>query len=121
MPWFWIWTCLILASLVLAFFMLRALWRKIRALFDELGRASEVLDQLAVRTEELTEALERLEEARAAAKPAFPDPVAAQTQMELVRGKRRRKKAVRRRNHILKRRTWRDIAVDPRFDRWRKK
>jgi len=120
-PWFWIWTCLIVASLVVAFFVLRVLWRKLRALFDELGRASEVLDRLSERTQELTEALERIEEARAAEKSAFPDTVAAQKQMALVRGKRKAKKAARRRNHSAKRRTWRDIAVDPRFDRWRKK
>lgn len=120
MPWFWIWTFLVLATLGLAFLLLRDLWRKARALLDELGKASEVLEQLTLRTEELTEALEKVQAAREEAKTQFPDVVGARANMAEVRRARRRKKAARKREHGAKRRTWRDIAIDPRFDRWRK-
>lgn len=121
MPWFWIWTLLILGSLVLSFFLLRTLWRKMVALGEELGRANEVLAQLAERTDELTQTLEKLEEARQAARGEPLDLAAAQKNMKSVRAKRKAKKAKRVRKHTAKRLTWRDLALDPRFDRWRKK
>lgn len=119
MPWFWIWTLLIIASLALGVFLLLHLWKKIRALAAELGRANEVLGELSNRTEELTEALEKLEEARQAATPEPLDPIGARQQMERVRKKRRRKRARRGRDHAATRRGWRALALDPRFDRWR--
>ncbi|HLS03152.1 MAG TPA: hypothetical protein VK030_00155 [Actinomycetales bacterium] len=121
MPWLLIWTLLVIGSLALGFFLFRNLWRKARALMDELARASEVLAELTERTSELTEVLQKAEEARAAAKPEFTDVVAVRREIETVRKARLKKKQRRHRNHDAKRRTWRDIAIDPRFDRWRKK
>lgn len=119
MPWFLIWTLLIIASLALGAFLLLKLWRKMTALADEVGRASDVLAEISARTEELTEALEKLEAAREELKPRPLDEAGARNQMEQVRKKRRRKKARRRRGYEATRRRWRSIAVDPRFDRWR--
>lgn len=121
MPWFLIWTLLVIASLVLGFFLLRDLWRKAQAFMAEFARASEVLEQLTQRTAELTATLEQVQEAHEAQKADFTDLAAAQRRVKAMRKARQRKKAGRRQNHAAKRRTWRDIAVDPRFDRWRKK
>ena len=53
MLWFSVWTVLVLATLTGAFFLGRRLWRSGVALAQELGRAAEVVDQLARRVEEL--------------------------------------------------------------------
>lgn len=121
MPWFWIWTLLVIGALVLAFFLLRGLWRKARALLQEVAQATEVLEQLSERTAELTAVLEKVEAQREAEKSEFTDLPAAQARYKAVRKARKHRKAERRRALAAKRRTWRDIAVDPRFDRWRKK
>jgi hypothetical protein len=51
--WFSVWTVLVIAALVGAFFVARRLWRSGVALVTELGRAAEVVEQLATRVEEL--------------------------------------------------------------------
>ncbi|WP_028048380.1 hypothetical protein [Cellulomonas sp. URHD0024] len=60
MLWFSVWTLLVLATLAGAFFLGRRLWRSGVALGKELGRAAEVLGQLAVRVDELQRAAEAL-------------------------------------------------------------
>ena len=55
MLWFTVWTVLVLGTLVGAFFLLRDLWRRGKALLAELERAGEVADRLAERAEELRE------------------------------------------------------------------
>lgn len=121
MPWFLIWTFLVLVALALWFFLGREVVRKARAVLEEFERAGEVLDDLTERSNELTELLQRVEVARSAEKPEFTDSVAAQRNMAAVRQTRRRKKVERQLKHNAKRRTWPDLATDPRFDRWRKK
>lgn len=51
--WFWIWTVLVLGTLVGAFFLGRRLWRQTVALGHELGRAGAVLAELSERAAEL--------------------------------------------------------------------
>jgi len=51
--WFWIWTVLVVATLVGAFFLGRWLWRQAAGLARELGRAGEVAAELSVRAAEL--------------------------------------------------------------------
>ena len=46
MLWFTVWTVIVLGTVVGAFVVGRDLWRKARALLDELGRASEVFGEL---------------------------------------------------------------------------
>ncbi|MFI2752021.1 hypothetical protein ACGIF2_01125 [Cellulomonas sp. P22] len=92
MLWFIVWTVLVVGTLVGAFFLGRDLWRKATALLAELGRAADVLGQLADRAAELS--------AAAAAGPAlrpqvFDDP--AEHHEELARLRRERaERAVRR-------------------------
>lgn len=92
MLWFIVWTVLVVGTLVGAFFLGRDLWRKAMALLGELGRAADVLGQLADRAAELS--------AEASAAPPvrpqlFDDP--AQHRDELARLHREREmRAVRR-------------------------
>ncbi|MBX9247162.1 hypothetical protein ICW40_20425, partial [Actinotalea ferrariae] len=53
MLWFSVWTLLVVGTLVGAFFLLRRLYRSGKALVVELGRASDVLAQVAERAEQL--------------------------------------------------------------------
>ena len=57
--WFWIWTVLVVATLVGAFFVGRRLWRRAVALGRELAHAGEVAARLAVRVDELRALAER--------------------------------------------------------------
>lgn len=121
MVWLITWTVLVIGALVLGFFLYRDLLRKASALLKEVARAAQVMEQLSQRTEALTEALQKAEEMRAGAKPEFTDVVATRRHVKEVFSQRRRKKQERARQHTAHRRTWRTIAVDPRFDCWRKK
>jgi hypothetical protein len=51
--WFWIWTALVVGTLVGAFFLGRRLWRQAVALGRELGRAGEAVAALSERIAEL--------------------------------------------------------------------
>lgn len=53
MPWFSVWTLLVVGTLAGGFWLGRDLWRKGRALADELARATVVLERLAERQAEL--------------------------------------------------------------------
>ncbi|MCU1431083.1 MAG: hypothetical protein JWP95_188, partial [Actinotalea sp.] len=64
-PWFAIWTVLVVATLVGAFVLLRRLYRSGKALVHEVGRAQGVVDELLARADDLAEAAE----ARAALAP----------------------------------------------------
>lgn len=62
MLWFTVWAVLVVGTLIGAFLVLRSLYRKAKALLEELTRAAETTGALADRAEELAE---RLEQARA--------------------------------------------------------
>jgi hypothetical protein len=53
--WFWVWTLLIVGSLVGAFFLARYLWRSAKGLMEELGRASARLAESSERLQELSD------------------------------------------------------------------
>lgn len=53
--WFWVWTLLIVGTLVGAFFLARSLWRSAKGLFEELGRASQRFGESADRLQELSD------------------------------------------------------------------
>ena len=53
--WFWVWTLLIIGSLVGAFFLARSLWRSAKGLMQELGRASRRIGDSADRLQELSD------------------------------------------------------------------
>ncbi|WP_372595238.1 hypothetical protein [Actinotalea sp.] len=58
MLWFWVWTLLVVGTLVGAFFLGRRLYRSGRALVEEAGRAAELASVLSERVTEL-EAVEQ--------------------------------------------------------------
>ncbi len=94
MLWFSVWTVLVLATMVGAFAVGRDLWRKARALLDELGRASEVFGELAVQAAALADAAASLEAVRAARDP-FADPVAARRARATIHGRRAQRRSAR--------------------------
>ena len=51
--WFWVWTLLIVGSLVGAFFLARSLWRSAKSLLEELSRASARIGESSDRLQEL--------------------------------------------------------------------
>ena len=55
MLWFWIWTSLVVGTLVGAFFLGRHVYRSGKALIVEAGRAGEIVGALAERVSELEE------------------------------------------------------------------
>ena len=94
MLWFTAWTVLVIATVVGAFFLGRDLWRKARALLDELGRASHVFGELAAQAAALAEVAASLEVARAARDP-FADPVTARRTRATVHGRRAQRRSAR--------------------------
>lgn len=106
MLWFTVWTGLVLATLVGAFFLARDLWRKARALAEELGRAAEVFSELSVQATALAEAAEALEAARAARDP-FADPVVARRARAEVRHRTEQRRAGREERRQATAESWR--------------
>ncbi len=106
MLWFTVWTVLVIATLVGAFFLGRDLWRKTRALLDELARASHVFGALSVQAAALAEAAASLEAARAARDP-FADPVNARRTRATVHGRRTQRRSAREERVSATAETWR--------------
>ncbi|WP_028046361.1 hypothetical protein [Cellulomonas sp. URHE0023] len=105
MLWFSVWTVLVLATLVGAFFVGRRLWRSGVALAKELGRAAEVAERLAVRVEEL-------QAAQAALRPdtgptVFADPGEVYDRYAELRVAAAGRRAARADRREATRRTWR--------------
>lgn len=93
--WFWVWTLLVVGTLVGAFFLARRLWRSVKGLGRELSRASQVAADLSARADELSRALE---EAQPSTAPTlFDDPVVLQERMDLLRAERAERRVLRRR------------------------
>lgn len=90
MLWFSVWTVLVVGTLVGAWFLLRSLWRSARDLLTELGRASQVMAELADRVEELR----RVQEA--AAVPIRPTLLADKDELRARRAQLRRERDERR-------------------------
>lgn len=91
--WFWVWTVLVVGTLVGAFFLGRDLWRRAKALGRELARASEVLDRLQARADELTAQAAR--EAVPTGPTLFDDPDVLRERVEARRAARADRRAAR--------------------------
>lgn len=94
MLWFWVWTLLIIGTLVGAFFLGRHVFRSGKALLAEVGRAGEQLGALGQRVSEL--------EASAPQHPVRPVDLADRTaarrgwdEVGEVRAERRRRRRLR--------------------------
>ncbi|MCO7271793.1 MULTISPECIES: hypothetical protein [Cellulosimicrobium] len=93
--WFWVWTLLVVGTLVGAFFLARRLWRSVKGLGRELSRASQVAADMSARADELSRALE---EAQPSTAPTlFDDPVVLQERVDLLRAERAERRVQRRR------------------------
>ncbi|WP_454729265.1 hypothetical protein [Cellulosimicrobium protaetiae] len=93
--WFWVWTLLVVGTLVGAFFLARRLWRSVKGLGRELSRASQVAADVSARADELSRALE---EAQPSTAPTlFDDPVVLQERVDLLRAERAERRVLRRR------------------------
>jgi len=68
--WFWVWTLLVVGTLVGAAFLARDLWRKAKALMEELGRAGDVAGRAS---ERVGEAVARAAETSSAPLPTLFD------------------------------------------------
>ena len=53
--WFWVWTLLIVGSLVGAFFLARSLWRSAKGLLHELGESTRRFAESSERLQELSD------------------------------------------------------------------
>ncbi|NTW38458.1 MAG: hypothetical protein HGA44_00995 [Cellulomonadaceae bacterium] len=107
MLWFTVWTVLVLATLVGAFFLGRHLYRSGRALAAAVARASDVMAELAERTSELTEAAQ---DAVHLAPVELADPAAARARLAetAVATERRRAAKGARREATFRR--WRSFS-----------
>lgn len=103
--WFWIWTVLVLATLVGAFFLGRTLWRKAVALGRELGRASEVAAELSERVTELQEIAAR--QAPDTSPTVFSDLEPLRARRAALRDEADLRKAARQDRHRATVRGWR--------------
>ena len=100
--WFWVWTLLIVGSLVGAFFLARSLWRSARGLLEELGDASRRLSESSDRLQALSEQAQRA--ATQHAGPSLFDDVTIHYQrVEARRVARARRGEERRARHVV---TW---------------
>lgn len=90
MLWFLVWTTLVVGTLVGAFFLLRDLYRKGKALVLELERAADLMSQVVDRAEQL-------EQAAREAHPVQPvdlaDPEPARARHALTAAARQRRRA----------------------------
>lgn len=93
--WFWVWTLLVVGTLVGAFLLARRLWRSVKALGRELSRASQVAAQMSARADELSRRLEA--EQPSTAPTLFEDPVVLRERVDVLRADREERRADRRR------------------------
>lgn len=106
MLWFSVWTVLVVGTLVGAFWLGRDLWRKARALLDELNRATTTLERLEERQAELA--------ALAPAHPVEPvdlvDPTRAHERLATARLATQERRAARAARHEAVYARWRSFS-----------
>lgn len=106
MLWFSVWTVLVLATLAGAVVLGRRIYRSGRALLAELGRASDLLGQVADRAAELSAATDDA--------PLAPvdlvDPAPARARRELTAAATERRRAARAERHEAARARWRSFS-----------
>lgn len=107
MLWFTVWTVLVVGTLVGAFFLLRHLYRSGRGLVTELGRASEVLSEVADRAEQLAAAAEQT---RGPIPVDLTDPEPARARRAASAAATARRRAARADRHEQTYRRWRALS-----------
>ena len=107
MLWFTVWTVLVVGTLVGAFFLLRKVYRSGRALVSELGRASDVMADVAERAERLGAAADH---AGAPAPVNLTDPGPARTRRAESAQATARRRAARAARHEQTHRRWRALS-----------
>lgn len=109
MVWWVVWSVLVVGTLVGAFLLGRALWRKFRALVAELHEASEVLGRLAEHASTLAEQAQEAERAARAAREAvlIPEPAEARDRWSALRAEARVRRDARRVRDRQTRESWR--------------
>lgn len=93
--WFWVWTLLVVGTLVGAFFLARRLWRSVKGLGRELSRASQVAADLGARADELARAQQEVQPSTAPT--LFDDPVELRARVDVLRADREERRVQRRR------------------------
>lgn len=106
MLWFTVWTVLVLATLAGGAWLARDLWRKARALLDELHRAADLVGRLADQADALT--------AAAAAAPVthdvLTDPEVHREHLARLRTERAQRRAARALRHEATWSRWRAVS-----------
>lgn len=106
MLWFSVWALLVLGTLTGAFFLLRNVYRSARALLAEIERATEVLERLTERVEELS-----VEGTGAAPAPVdLLDPEPARARLADARARRMLRRVRRSERHEAAFRRWEAIT-----------
>lgn len=101
--WFWMWTLLIVGTLVGAFFLARSLWRSARGLLEELGRASARIGESSDRLQELSDRAREAASTQHAGPSLFDDVTIHYQRVNAQRTARAGRKEARRARHVV---TW---------------
>jgi hypothetical protein len=101
--WFWVWTLLIVGSLVGAFFLARYLWRSAKGLMEELGRASARLAESSERLQELSDRAREAAATRHAGPSLFDDVTIHYQRVDAQRAARAGRRQACRARHVV---TW---------------
>lgn len=105
--WFWIWTLLVVVALVVAFFVVRSLWRKFKAVFTTASASAERAGEILASSAERTEL--KLAEQPSTAPTLDADTVDLLMRVERLRDERLQRRAVRRRPRPAVYRRWLSI------------
>ena len=103
--WFALWSSLVVATLVGAFYLGRRLWRSVVALGRELARAAEAASALAARADQLAELATQGRPETSAT--LFADRDQLRAAVWRLRGERRERRAARVERHAAVARGWR--------------
>ncbi len=96
--WFWIWSGLVVATLLCAAWLGRRLWHSLKALGTEAGRASALMAEASDRVADLTE---RMAAAQPSTAPTLnDDPVVLRARVAELRSVRLESRSQRRRRHM---------------------
>jgi flagellar biosynthesis/type III secretory pathway M-ring protein FliF/YscJ len=105
--WFWIWTALVLGAALVAFFVWRDAWRRLRRAGSEAGTSAERLGQVWERVTARTE--ERLAEAPSTAPTVTAPRAELSARVDRLREERLARKAWRRRPRPEVWERWRSV------------
>ncbi|HEY3437562.1 MAG TPA: hypothetical protein VGK35_07735 [Actinotalea sp.] len=107
MPWFLIWTVLVVGAVVVLGLLGRSVYRSAKATGRELGQASDVLAEMSDRAAERSEAAEQ---AIVLAPVVLDDPEPARRRRALALQARERRRAARQRRREVVYARWRSFS-----------